>query len=120
MHFSKAFAFIWILSLAEKLARKRIIEGRNFLNFRHADLVDNFFLLFKELIGVDFNLLGFGWFGICRGFFRGWILCSLRITPFQFGELLEFLLFASLLLRVYIRDNLLPLRLTILWLNYWQ
>ena len=85
-----------------------IIKGRHLLNVRLADLADDFFLLFKELISVNFDLLDY-WLRLSWWLFGSrWIFLSLLVSLFKFCELPEFFFFSSLLFRVDIGNDTLP------------
>ena len=128
-HFSEALAFVGVFGLAEVKTGVSIVKSRNFLDVGHANLVNDLFLLFEELLRVDFWRWVFDW---CRFWLRGWrlhrsrfrrILLLFLAFTFKFSELTQLFIFLSLLFRVYVSDNSLRrwpgcLRLCLGLLNY--
>jgi len=98
--------------LAELGAGVRIVECRDFLDVRLADLANDLLLLFKELIGIDFDLFRLGRLRLGSLYFLGrrWVALGFLILPLELSELFKLFLFTPLLLWVDIRHDPLPLR----------
>ena len=113
-HLSEALSRVRILFLAEICGCKAVVEGRDFLDLRLADLLYDLFLLNEELVRVDLWLL-FNFFNrLCH---NRRILFGLFALSLELSKLLYFLLFLPLLLRIDARHHYLWRSLSLrLWL----
>ena len=112
-YFCEALAFIGVLSLAEIETRVSIIKRRYFLYIGNANLANDFFLLFEELLRIDLWLRFSDWCrfwlcgrSLCGSWFRRILFLFLAFT-FKLSELTQLFIFLSLLFRIYIGDNFL-------------
>jgi len=108
-YLSEALSRIGVLSLRKLCSRMDVVKRRYLFDLGLPDLSKHLFLLFTESLRIN---LGQPLFFDNR--FRRIILLLLRFT-FKLSKLLEFFFFFSLLLRVNICCDPLPLRLG-LWL----
>ena len=91
-----------------------VIKRGHLLDVGLADLANDLFLLFKELISVNFDLLHL-WLWLSFRLLGSWrIFLGLCISLFKFCQLSQLFFFSSLLFWVNVSDDTLPW-LFVLW-----
>ena len=112
-HLGKALASVRIFSFAEGSPRKLVVKGTDHLNIRLSDLINDFFLLLEESVGINLSL--WLWLSCLNWLLRRWVLLLFFPLSFEFSKLSKLLIFFTLLFRINSSLDLHRLRTYSLW-----
>ena len=112
-HLGKALASVRIFSFAEGSPRKLVVKGTDHLNIRLSDLINDFFLLLEESVGINLSL--WLWLSCLNWLLRRWVLLLFFPLSFEFSKLSKLLVFFTLLFRINSSLDLHRLRTYSLW-----